>query len=356
MNKQVSTMRGAGNGARHDGENDFPHGHAHGVRPTMKDVASRAGVALKTVSRVVNGEPGVTQETTERVLGAIQNLGFRRNESARLLRTGRTATLGFIADSWADPDFAAVYRGLEDVVGAHGYLLYAGSTDSDAAREERLTLAMCARRVDGLIVTPAMGSHEYLVPEIEAGVATVFVMRSPATAGGDTVLTADAVLPDERAGGRAAVAHLIAQGHRRIGFLGDGHRSRQLLAGYAEAMRAAGLTADAAGLGLDASELDKDRVTAVLCADRPRTEAVLRVLGNSAGPGRMAVIGFGDFELADLVSPGLTVVSYDPTLIGRTAGELLVRRLAGDRTPPRTVEVPIRLLARGSAEFPPDGN
>src|ERR1700750_1717658 len=84
-------------------------------RPTMKDVASRAGVALKTVSRVVNGEPGVTPETAKRVLGAIQDLGFRRNESARLLRTGRTATLGFIADTWTDSDHAAVYRGFEDI-------------------------------------------------------------------------------------------------------------------------------------------------------------------------------------------------------------------------------------------------
>src|SRR3984957_8989081 len=79
-----------------------------GGRPTMKDVASRAGVALKTVSRVVNGESSVTPETTKRVLGAIEDLGFRRNESARLLRTGHTATLGYIADTWTDPDHAAV--------------------------------------------------------------------------------------------------------------------------------------------------------------------------------------------------------------------------------------------------------
>ena len=104
-----------------------------GGRPTMKDVATRAGVALKTVSRVVNGEPGVTPETAQRVLGAIEDLGFRRNESARLLRTGHTATLGFIADTWTDPDHAAVYRGLENVAREHGYLLYSGSTDRDPA-------------------------------------------------------------------------------------------------------------------------------------------------------------------------------------------------------------------------------
>src|SRR5580693_9729078 len=160
-----------------------------GGRPTMKDVASRAGVALKTVSRVVNREPGVTPETTKRVLGAIEDLGFRRNESARLLRTGHTATLGYIADTWADPDHAAVYRGLERVVRDRGYLLYSGSTDSDAEREEQLALAMCARRVDGLIISPTPGSHDYLVSEIEAGVAAVFVLRPP------QIVRADAVVP-----------------------------------------------------------------------------------------------------------------------------------------------------------------
>ncbi|MGH3279198.1 MAG: LacI family DNA-binding transcriptional regulator, partial [Trebonia sp.] len=202
------------------------------ARPTMKDVAVRAGVGLKTVSRVVNGEPGVTPEMAGRVLGAIADLGFRRNESARLLRTGRTATLGFIAGRWTDPDDAAVYRGLEDIAREHGYLLYAASSGADPGCEQRLALAMCARRVDGLVIIPAPGPHDYLVPEIEAGVAAVFVMRPPELARADTVLAdtvlADTVLLDERGGARAAIAHLIALGHEKIGFLGgpDDHRSR----------------------------------------------------------------------------------------------------------------------------------
>jgi LacI family transcriptional regulator len=305
MNKQVEAVHSVG-------------------RPTMKDVASKAGVALKTVSRVVNGEAGVTPETAKRVQGAIEDLGFRRNESARLLRTGQTATLGFIADDWTNSDQAAVYRGLEDVARANGYLLYSGSTDRDAQREEQLALAMCARRVDGLIIIPTPGSHDYLVSEIEAGVAAVFVLEPP------TLVRADAVLPDERGGARAGVEHLIANGHRRIGVVsGDpaGYRARQLLAGYSEAMAAAGL-----------------------CADRAQTEAVLRAV---VEPNRVAVVGFGDFPLADLVSPPVTVLSYDAMAIGRTAGELLVRRLAGEQAPPRTVLVPVELIARGSAEFPP---
>jgi LacI family transcriptional regulator len=323
----------------------------NGGRPTMKDVASRAGVALKTVSRVVNGEPGVTPETTKRVLGAIEELGFRRNESARLLRTGRTATLGFIADSYADPDLTAVFRGFEEVAGEHGFLLYAGSTGGEPSREERLALAMCARRIDGLVIVPAPGEHGYLVPEIEAGVAAVFALRPPA------LVSADTVLVDERGGARAAVAHLIAYGHRRIGYLGDpaGYRSRQFAHGYAEAMTAAGLAADQPWAALTPRDLAEPAacpVTAVLCGSREHTALALRALAG-AGQRRVAVIGFGDLELADLVSPGVTVIGYDPAQLGRTAGELLVRRVAGEQGPPRRVELPARLTPRGSAEFAP---
>jgi LacI family transcriptional regulator len=332
MNKQVEAVHSVG-------------------RPTMKDVASKAGVALKTVSRVVNGEAGVTPATAKRVQGAIEDLGFRRNESARLLRTGQTATLGFIADDWANADQAAVYRGLEDVARANGYLLYSGSTDRDAEREEQLALAMCARRVDGLIIIPSPGSHDYLVSEIEAGVAAVFVLRPP------TLVRADAVLPDERGGASMAVAHLIAHGHRRIGLVsGDpaAHRAVQLLAGYTEAMATAGLSADPAWTALTAQALPGASVTAVLCAGQAQTEAVLHVIADrERDRDRVAVVGFGDFPLADLVSPPVTVLSYDAMLIGRTAGELLVGRLAGEQAPPRTVQVPVRLITRGSAEFPP---
>ena len=333
-----------------------------GGRPTMKDVASRAGVALKTVSRVVNREPGVTPETAGRVLGAIEELGFRRNESARLLRTGRTATLGFIAGSWTDPDHMAVYQGVERMTREQGYLMYCGSTDSDPGREEGLALAMCARRVDGLIIIPAPGSHDYLMSEIEAGVATVFALCPP-DMGPPELVRADAVLPDARGAAQTAIAHLAAHGHRRIGFIGGpaGEQRAALRDGYAQAMAAAGLPADPAWQALDAAALAGAGlpVTAVFCASQALTRAALRALAaRGDGPSaerRVAVIGFGDFELADMVSPPVTVVSYDPVRIGHTAGELLLRRLAGQQAPPSLVEVPVRLVARGSAEFPPPG-
>jgi LacI family transcriptional regulator len=341
----------------------------------MKDVASRAGVALKTVSRVVNGEPGVTPATATRVLDAIEDLGFRRNESARLLRTGRTSALGLIADDFSDCDTARLCREIEDVAREHGMLLFTGSTDRDPDREQRLAMSLTARRVDGLIILPAPGEHAYLAAEIEAGTATVFVLRPP------TSVDADTVLVDERGGARSAVAHLIAHGHRRIGFVGGDpkrYQARQLLQGYAAAMAEAGLAVEDSWTTLTPQQLADPPVTAVFCAGREHTHAALLALAAS----RVAVIGFGDFDLADLVRPGLTVVTYDPAEVGRKAAELLFRRLNGadaqDEPPApqvpsqapsyaapapshapsgRTehVEIATRLIARGSGEIPGPG-
>ena len=134
---------------------------------------------------------------------------------------------------------------------------------------------------------------------------------------------------------------------------GGSSRYRNLLAGYTEAMSAAGLGIDPAWTALPVSELRRAPVTAVLSTYPGQTQAALRAL-RGAGDRRVAVVGFGDFEAADLLAPPVTVVSYDPVLIGSTAGELLIRRMSGEQGPPRRVEVPVRLIARGSAEFPPD--
>jgi LacI family transcriptional regulator len=153
------------------------------------------------------------------------------------------------------------------------------------------------------------------------------------------------VLPDEHRGALIAVRHLVHRGHRRIGFLGapGGHRSRTLWAGYAQAMAAAGLPSRPAWPALDAGRLGgpDGAVTAVLCADPSFTRAALR-----ARVREVTIVGFGDLDLADQVSPPVTVVSYDPVLIGRTAGERLLARMSGDRTPARLVKVPVRLIVR----------
>ncbi len=330
-------------------------------RPTMKDVATRAGVALKTVSRVVNDEPGVTPETASRVRNAISDLGFRRNDSARLLRKGQTASIGLIMEDIGDPFYSALSRAVEDVAHWNGSLLFTGSSDEDPQREQELVLALCARRVDGLIVIPASGDHRYLLPEIAAGVASVFVDR-PAG-----MIEADAVLADNIGGSRAGVTHLIQHGHRRIAFIGDDpdiYTAVQRHQGYREAMTAAGLDVDPSWVSMAKPAPDGIRsalaamlagpspVTALFCGNNRTTILALREIARAGR--RLALVGFDDFELADLLTPGVTVVAQNPAEMGRRAAELLFGRLAGTRGPAQYIELGTQLIVRGSGEIPPE--
>ncbi|MEV3988387.1 LacI family DNA-binding transcriptional regulator [Streptomyces sp. NPDC049837] len=332
--------------------------HRYGTRPTMKDVAARAGVGLKTVSRVVNGEAGVTADTERRVQEAIEALGFRRNDSARVLRKGRTASIGLVLEDLADPFYGPLSRAVEEVARAHGALLINGSSAEDPDREQELALALCARRVDGLIVIPAGTDHRYLEPEIRAGIATVFVDRPAGR------IDADVVLSDSFGGARAGVAHLIAHGHRRIGFIGDQpriHTAVERLRGYRAAMEDAGLAVDDAWVSLGSTEPERVRqataamltgpepVTAIFAGNNRVTVTVVRELAGRERP--VAFVGFDDIELADLL--GITVIAQDAAALGRTAAERLFRRLDGfDDAPARTVLETV-LIPRGSGEIPP---
>jgi LacI family transcriptional regulator len=333
------------------------------VRPTMKDVAGRAGVALKTVSRVVNGEPGVRPQVIERVHSAIAELGYRRNEGARLLRKGQTASVGLVLEDIGDPFYSTLSRAVEDVAHQHASLLLTGSSDEDPDRERELTLAFCARRVDGLIIIPASENHAYLQPEIAAGIAAVFVDRPPGQ------IEADTVLSDNRRGAREGVAHLLGAGHRRIGYIGDApqiYTAARRHEGYLAAMAEAGQPVDPSWVTM--TPLDRETVaqalarmtggpvpvTALFCGNNRATALALRELRGLSEAGlRLALVGFDDFELADLVTPGTTVVAQDTAGLGRIAAELLFQRLAGDRDPARRIKLPTRLIVRGSGEIPP---
>lgn len=332
----------------------------YGSRPTMKDVAAHAGVGLKTVSRVVNAEAGVTPETERRVQASIDTLGFRRNDSARVLRKGRTASIGLVLEDLADPFYGPLNRAVEEVARAHGALLINGSSAEDPDRERELALALCARRVEGLVVIPAGDDHRYLEPEIRAGMATVFVDR-PAG-----LIDADVVLSDSFGGARDGVAHLIAHGHSRIGFIGDHpriHTATERLRGYREAMARAGLPvhdawvapgSTAPGRVAGAAEAmlaGSEPVTALFAGNNRVTVTLVRVLADRVPP--VALVGFDDFELADLLRPAVTVVAQDAAALGRVATERLFDRLAGARPAPERIVLPTRLIARGSGELPP---
>jgi len=334
----------------------------NGTRPTMVDVARHARVSLKTVSRVVNGEPGVSTGTTERVRSSIEALSFRRHEGASHLRRGSTtASLGIVLGDVANPFYSAMTRAVEEVAFRHGSLVVAGSSDEDVVRERQLALALCARRVDGLLVVPAGNDHSYLNAELIAGTPVVFVDRP------GVGIQADAVLVDNAGGARAAVAHLATYGHARIAFLGDNsaiYTARERLRGYRQGLAALGSARDArlVAMGphtlqsvsevLGRLRMEHQPPTALITGNNRITVLVLRVLAKMRS-WRPALVGFDDLELADLLSPALTVVEQDASQLGRTAAELLFSRLAGDRRPIQRVVLPTRLVPRGSGELKP---
>ena len=318
-----------------------------GRRPTMVDVAREAGVALKTVSRVVNDEPGVSPATAERVNRAITRLRYRRNDLARRLRShAPTATIGLVLDDLSDPRSAAILGGVEDVVRELGWLVVAAGCGHDAAREQRLVAAMVERQVDGLLVSPAAGDHRYLRTEVRRGTPVAFLDRPP---GG---IEADTVVLDDRGGARAGMAALLRAGHRRVGAVGGGPTGpvADRLAGWREAMGGCadgGLqrlgVSDAATAERAAGDLlaAADAPTALFALDAGLAPGVVRAA--AAAPGTEVLV-FGRLALADLLPVRVWVVDYDAGELGRRGAELLLDRLDGNAGPARRVVVPAALV------------
>ncbi|GAA3747472.1 LacI family DNA-binding transcriptional regulator [Streptomyces tremellae] len=329
-------------------------------RPTLRDVAEAAGVAAKTVSRVVNGEAGVGAATTERVRRVIAELGYRPNSSARTLRQGRAATIGLVCDDVSEPFQSALTRAVEEVAIRHECMLLVASSLHDRERERTSVQALLARQVDGLIVTPVAGSQAYLGADIAAGTPVVFADRPAVGAEADTVLV------DNVEGARRGVRHLLEQGHRRIGFVGDAphlYTQDERVEGYRAALRDAGVPEDDRLISRQVPESGAVRATveSMLSAPEPATAlftgnalctyAVLRALRDAGPP--PALVAFDDFPLAELLHPAVTVVAQDPVGMGRTAAEILFRRIAGDTSADQVVRLRTRLIPRGSGERAP---
>jgi len=330
----------------------------------MKDVASVAKVGLATVSRVLNGNDAVDPQLARRVHEAVELLGYRRDVTASALRRAdrQSASVGLVIDDVANPFFSAVLRGFQDVAFPRGVLTLSGSSDGDVGRERQLVDSLASRGVDGLVIVPSGDDQTYLARERDAGTALVFVDRPP------RYVAADSVVTDNAAGTHAAVEHLLAAGHRRIGYLGDRQRlytGVERVAGYRRALAAHGLPAEPALERLELADSDAayaaaldllaglDRPSALVTGQNLITLGTLRALRDLSLQHAVALVAFDDVALADVVQPAVTVIAQDPTALGRHAAELLFERLDGGSGPPREVVVPTRLIARGSGEIPP---
>jgi LacI family transcriptional regulator len=328
----------------------------------MRDVATAAGVSLMTVSRVVNGEGGVTPQTAARVEQAILRLGYQRNDLARHLRQKNqvSRTIGLVVDDLANPFYSTLARAVEDEAYRRGYLVLVGSTNNDPRRERAVVTAFTARRIDGLILVPTSGSQGFLKAQLALGTPVVCADRVARGVDVDTVTV------DNRGAARQAVDHLLGHGHRRIAYLGD-HRNiwtlRQRHAGYLDALAAAGATADPElvrhGLRTRAhAARATEQVlalpsppTALFASNDLITMGALDGLGAAAG--RVALVGFDDFPMADKLSPPVSVVSQDPGTLGAAAAQLLFSRIDGQAGAARSVLLLTHFVARGSGEVRP---
>jgi LacI family transcriptional regulator len=334
----------------------------------MRDVADRAGVGLATVSRVVNGRPNVAPELAEKVREAARDLGYRHDATASSLRRAdrRTDTVALVLEDVANPFSSALQRAVTDAAAERGIMVLSGSSDENPSRERDLVETFTARRADGLIVVPTGGADDALRAARSFGTPLVAVDRMVDLAGVDTVTV------DNREGTAAAAARLHAAGHRRVAYFGDQPTiwtAGERLAGFFDVFPAAAIatTGTATGptpirRGLSSVEAAEQAAREALAAPEPPTAfvsgqnlitiGIRRALQQAGLEHRIALVGFDDFPLADLLTPGVSVIAQDPARLGLEAARLLFTRLDGHEGPARHSVVPTRYIARGSGEIP----
>lgn len=325
-----------------------------GRRPTMTDVARQAGVSLKTVSRVVNGVSSVDAELTRRVQDAAEELGFRPNFAASVLRSGSTtATIGLLIKDLRNEFYASIAGGVADVARANGYQLITSHSTENPDDELDAVLDLC-RRVDGVLIVPTSGDHSALQRERDLGTPMVFVDRRPVG------LAADAVVLDNFAGARAGAGQLLDAGHTRMGIFLDTLKMPTM------AERLAGIRQAYADRGMDFGEALLVHDVATPASGAARMDAVL--IGeqvptaffagnNRSGVGMLSslwrhgrtepLVAFDDFYLSDLMPRPVTVIRYDNAALGTLGAELLFRRIRGEEFAPETVVLPTEPVLRG---------
>jgi DNA-binding LacI/PurR family transcriptional regulator len=337
------------------------------ARPTIYDVAQRAGVSKSLVSLVLRGSPHVSGARREAVEAAIEELGYRPSRAAAALASQRTRTVGVLIDDFHNPWFVELLGGLRSVLDPAGYTASVADLQLDAASGRNPVDGFLAQHVDALVVAaePGPGALDGVrVPIVVAGTRELGTAHDGARPGGGPV--ADVVAGDDELGARLATEHLIGLGHRQIGHLtgrsGPGlHRRR----GYEAAMAAAGLTprvtgedggtAETDGYAAARTLLDADpTLTAIVAGNDVMAVgalAALRERGLSV-PGDVSVVGHDDSPLAAYRYLQLTSVDGHSREVGAAAARTLLSRLDHPDAPPHRELLTPELVVRGSTARP----
>jgi len=328
--------------------------------PTIIDVAHEAKVGIMSVSRVINNHPSVKASTRAKVMKAISKIGYRPNDAARMLkgRTGRTIAL--VVPDLSD-FFASCFHAVQAVAIQHNYQTLVVATGRSVAVEEEQLDSIRNHRIAGLLIVTSGSDGKRVKLLQESGIPVVALDRPL------QVVQSDAVLVENREGAEMGVRHLIEHGHKRIACVGydsGSYTIRERIEGYKQAMRSAGLqpmlftnlnSVEAMQAQVERWRTAKDKPTALFSVKRISSVGLIQALhrGKLRVPQDIALVGFDDFELAEVLGTPLTVVRQSPTEIARAAAELLFKKITqaennDQPSQPSKIIFPAELILRRS--------
>ncbi len=323
---------------------------------TLRDVAGKAGVSVKTVSRVINNQGEISDSTRLHVLGVINELGYKPNTLARSLVSGKSSTVALIIPQITDPFFPEVMLGVEAVARAHGYNVFLCNTDDDPQQELKYVDILAGKRVDGIILCGSRLNAQQLSEVARQHRVSILTSRNPQ---GSAVIS----IPGEE-GLFAMTSHLIGLGHRQIGHIGWWTVDEQeRLQGYKHALTENNLLADdhwvvrlqqvSIDSGYEAAKKllrQAPEITGLTCYNDLVAIGVLRACAELGlrVPDDLAVVGFDDIPLASLVTPALTTMHVPRYRLGEMVMELLLRVIAADGELEERLKVEVNLVVRDS--------
>jgi len=339
-------------------------------RPSQVDVARLAGVSRATVSYVVNnqtdGRIPISEETRQRVLDAIAELGYVPDASAKALRLGSTKTIGLIVPDIHNPHFWQVADGVEQEADAAGYHILLSSIPPENKHAEDIFKSLSNRRIDGLVMIP---SFIYESDEAQKTLASLLKRRFPIVGmmadHGDMFSNVDRVISDYRDVTMDVMTHLLSLGHKRIGFIfgiAIPTLGNDRLSAYQESLQTAGLLVDP-NLVVECGPTIEDSYqatlqllklpsppTALLAINDLLAVGALRAIRDSGldVPKDVSLFGYDDIPLSKYLVPRLSTASKDGEKIGREATRLLLARIQNPDHPPQQVKLPARLILRES--------
>lgn len=326
--------------------------------PTIKDVAVAAGVSLKTVSRVINDEGHVREQTREKVLAAIKAIGYQPNAIARSLRVRKTYTIGVIIADVTNSFFSMIVRGIEDVAAKKNYSVIIANSDESLEKERAYVRVFAEKQVEGMIIVPASGSQKYLEGMV-GHIPLIFVDRCPGEIKGPVVKV------ENEKGSYELTSHLLRHGYEEIAFIGcqpNLTTAIERFAGFKKALNEYGLkikphlvktgnkTMQDAYRAIGEMFKQPRRPQAILATNNFMLIGALRALNHMGMevPRDVALVGFDDFEMADVCRPYLTVVTQPAYAMGREAASALFKRMNNPEIEDEEIVLPVELVTRES--------